>query len=494
MKYIFTVLCSLICISSFAQAPVVTAISGPTLACTGLNVTYTVSATNSPTSYPGYISGGSVGSINGNGDSLIVIQFIYSGTYTLHCAATNSAGTSPYQDIIITVLETPSVNFSGSNTFCQGSSTNLSASSTILQGSPTISYSWAPPTGLNTTTGQYVVANPSSATNYTVTAANGACAKTGTITVTPFEQLPVTFSGANTFCQGSSTNLSASSTVFQASPTISYNWSPAYGLNTTTGPNVIANPANATTYTVTAYYGSCFNTGQITVTPNGFAPPTLTVAATKTLVCYGDTTTLTAYGANTYTWTNNIHNGISFMPYSSNTFYVSGTDVNGCVGSSSVQVTVNPTPYFSVNNSFPIAGQSTTITIYGPAVSYSMNGVPTQTTIVVTPTVNTTYTFTAMNSSGCDYTLVYTVYTEIPEGIEAVPTIENYFKVFPNPSNGVFNIRSNAKETVRILNELGEIVKVVELNPDTDEQVSGLSSGIYLISTGKTKMKIIVTQ
>lgn len=499
MKYILTVLCSFICMNFFAQWPVVTSISGPSVACTGLTVTYTVTATNSPSSYPGFINP-SPGSINGNGDSLIFINFVYPGTYTLYCAGSNTAGIGPYTQKIINVFETPTVNFSGSNTFCQGSSTNLMASSTVMQGSPTVSYSWAPPTGLNTTTGQQVIANPSTATNYTVTAANGACSRSNTITVTPFEQLPVTFSGANTFCQGSSTNLSASATIFQASSTISYNWSPAYGLNTTTGPNVTANPGNTTTYTVTVFYGSCSNSAQITVIPNGFIPPTLTVTATNTLMCYGDTTRLTAYGANTYTWTNNVHNDVVFVPAYSNTYYVTGTDVNGCTGTSSVNVYVNPAPYFYAvtNNNYMFPGTTATITLTnGPAGStYSLNGTPTPTMIVVTPTVTTDYVFSTVNANGCTYTTTLTLFVGSFLSVETINTTatEKYFKVFPNPSNGVFNIRSGSKETVKIINELGEVIRVLELEADTDQQISGLSSGIYVVTTDKMKMKIIVTQ
>lgn len=45
-----------------------------------------------------------------------------------------------------------------------------------------------------------------------------------------------------------------------------YTWTPATGLNTTTGATVSANPTTTTTYTVTGSQGGCTGTAQVTVT------------------------------------------------------------------------------------------------------------------------------------------------------------------------------------------------------------------------------------
>lgn len=85
----------------------------------------------------------------------------------------------------------------------------------------------------------------------------------------------------NPICAGSSTNLHATS-----SDALTYVWSPAATLNTTTGANVIATPAGNTTYTVTATNaGGCTSVQTITVevTENccvmNVSPPTYTVDA-----------------------------------------------------------------------------------------------------------------------------------------------------------------------------------------------------------------------
>lgn len=503
VKRLLTLFFSIILFNGFAQLSVMGPIVGSSAICMSSNSqnTYSASATNSPLYYLWSVATPSNG-VMVLTDSSSVATLIFpnaNGTYTILCAAENASGVSSTQSIVVNVFEALNVTFSGSNTFCQGSSTNLSASSTIHGASSTVAYSWSPSFGLNTTSGPNVTANPLSPTTYTVAALNGICSSTAQITVAPFEMLPVTFSGANTFCQGSSTNLSASSTIQGGSSTVFYTWSPGFGLNTTMGPNVIANPSISTTYTVTGYYGTCSNTGQITVGPNGFPTPIISATASNTLVCYGDSTILNAFGANTYTWTNNVQNGVPFGVYYSNTYYVSGTDANGCIGSSSVNVGVNPSAIFSIiSNYAPIlAGESATITIGGNAgTTYSLNGVPTSTLIVISPTVTTTYTFTSINASGCMYTQYFTQYVGFVTGIQPTTAfvLDEYFKAYPNPNNGVFNLKSNVKETVRIINELGEIIRVIELSPETEFQISDLSSGIYMIQSDRTKLKIIVTQ
>ncbi|MDF2450514.1 MAG: hypothetical protein K0S26_18 [Bacteroidota bacterium] len=501
VKLLHTFILGFIFMNGFAQQPVMDPIAGSSAVCanSGSQHTYTASASNNPTFYTWGIMPTNGVTINNGSTFMASFNFPnVNATYTIYCSASNSFGTSSNEFFVVTTFEMPNVSFSGANTFCQGSSTSISASSTLISASSTVLYSWSPATGLNTTSGPNVNASPSNPTNYTVTAVNGACSNTGEIKVIPFEMLTVNFSGANTFCQGSSTSISASSTIQGASQTIFYSWSPGFGLNTTFGPNVIANPSVSTTYTVTSYYQSCYNTGIITVGPNGFAPPVISASATNSLVCYGDETTLNASGADTYTWTNNVQNGVAFNVYNSNTYYVTGTDLNGCSGTTSVNVSVDPLAYFNVNTTsgMLVSGQSATLTINGSATtSYSLNGVSTGTAIVVSPTVTTTYTFTSVNSSGCEFTVYFTQYANMPVGVQSMNAqAEGYFSVYPNPNNGIFYLKSDIKETVRIINELGEIVNVIELSPETEFQVTNLSSGIYVIHSDRSRIKIIVTQ
>ncbi len=106
------------------------------------------------------------------------------------------------------------------------------------------SYNWFPSAGLNTTTGDSVIANPSVTTTYTIVGfENVSCPDTVQSVVT-IKPLPTIIAPPASICYGNSTVLTASGAV-------SYTWAPATGLNITTGDSVTANPSITTTYTVT---------------------------------------------------------------------------------------------------------------------------------------------------------------------------------------------------------------------------------------------------
>ncbi len=73
--------------------------------------------------------------------------------------------------------------------------------------------------------------------------------------------------------------------ALEASGAASYKWSPAAGLNTTTGPSVNASPTTSTTYTVTGLGANgCSNTASASVEV-GITPFGLSASATPTTVC-----------------------------------------------------------------------------------------------------------------------------------------------------------------------------------------------------------------
>ena len=59
-------------------------------------------------------------------------------------------------------------------------------------------------------------------------------------------------------------------------------------------------------------------------------PPTVTIAATTTTVCQGEFVTLSAGGADSYTWTNNVQSFEPFAPPASTSYQVIGSDAAGC--------------------------------------------------------------------------------------------------------------------------------------------------------------------
>ena len=139
----------------------------------------------------------------------------------------------------------------------------------------------------------------------------------------------------STICVGDPTTLTGSGAS-------SYSWD--NGVN----DGVSFNPNSTTNYTVTGTdINGCVGTGMITINVN--ALPTVVATALPSFICNGDPTTLTGSGANTYSWDNGVTDGIAFNPTSTTNYTVTGTDINGCIGSNSVVVNVNSIPAASLS-------------------------------------------------------------------------------------------------------------------------------------------------
>lgn len=154
-----------------------------------------------------------------------------------------------------------------------------------------------------------------------------------------------------------------------------------------------------TTYTVTgATVSGCSANTVLTLTVNPL--PTLTVTATPTLVCYGSPETLSASGANTYTWSSGVTNGAPFYPGTSANYTVSGTDGNGCTNTTYYYATVDqPYIWVTANTHSVCYGQNVVLTGNG-ANTYTWssgvtNGIP------FTPTTTAVFTVTASDYNNC---------------------------------------------------------------------------------------------
>jgi len=68
----------------------------------------------------------------------------------------------------------------------------------------------------------------------------------------------------------------------------------------------------------------------------------VSIISSNTLICIGQTATLNANGASTYTWNTSMTGSvISISPTVTTTYSVNGEDMNGCENSSSITVSVS---------------------------------------------------------------------------------------------------------------------------------------------------------
>ncbi|MCB0383478.1 MAG: hypothetical protein KDD05_09350, partial [Psychroserpens sp.] len=132
-------------------------------------------------------------------------------------------------------------------------------------------------------------------------------------------------------------------------------------------------------------------------------------------ICEGETTTLTATGADSYIWTPGNISGASIdvNPSSNITYTVTGTHSDGSTSTDAVVVTVNPIPVANAGGDVEICqGQSITLTASG-GTSYLWNTGQTSESITVNPNTTTTYSVQAIQN-GCNSELDEVVVTVNP--------------------------------------------------------------------------------
>ncbi len=246
------------------------------------------------------------------------------GTYSL--VGTTGGCLSNTATVILTsntVAPSPSITASSSS-ICAGGSFTLNAS-----GAST--YSWS--TGSTATS---IVVSPTITTNYVLSGTNtvnGCAGSTNSLlTVSP---LPiVTASSPSATCAGSNACLIGGGAS-------TYTWSGPCGFTSNTqSPCFPASLACQCAYSLTGTDANgCKNSATVCISVNPL--PTVTANSSASVICIGQSVTLTGSGAVSYSWSGGISDGVAFSPTATALYNVAGMDANGCVNISNITVTVS---------------------------------------------------------------------------------------------------------------------------------------------------------
>lgn len=367
------------------------------------------------------------------------------------------------------------------SSICQGDSVLLSVP--VQSG---VTYQWKNTSGniANAQSNTYYAKN---ASNYYVELNGGTnCTSTSlTTSVTVLAKPTLTVSASSSsICAGQTATLSATGS------SASYSW--------TAGPSAAVytvNPTTNRTYTITGTSANGCNTkSTITLTVNPL--PVVTINTNDASICIGESTVLSANGATTYSWTNNSasSSSISVSPTVTTAYSVTGTS-NGCSSTKVAFVNVSAEPIVSVtsNNSQICVGQNAILTASSSVSNYVWSNGQTGNSIVVSPSVTTTYTVSVDNGF-CSKSTVFT------QTVSACTTIEelglNYsVTVFPNPFTSQLSIISNNSEKLdtKVYNVLGELI-YSEIKFDSNNfiiETYNWKAGIYFISINNTTFKVL---
>jgi len=351
------------CIGTTSQAVIVNAnpapaISGNFVACQGNTTTLNATAGLSSYSWS-------------NGATTATINPSTAGTYTV--TVTNASGCTGSTSQLVTINPNPAPTITGTFTVCQGSTASFNAT-------PGLSgYLWS-----NGATSANI--NPAATGTYTVTVTdiNGCTGVTSQAAIINANPTPV-ISGTFAVCAGNAATLNGPVGM------TNYTWS-----NGATSSSI--NPTTAGIYSLTVTDGNgCIGSTNQLVTIN--ANPVPTIAGTF-IACQGSVTTLNATaGLTSYNWSNGASTA-TINPTTAGTYTVTVTDANGCTGTVSQAITINPNPVPSISGTFAVCqGFSATLNATPGLVSYAWSNGATG--AAISPSTSATYTVTVTDVNGC---------------------------------------------------------------------------------------------
>jgi hypothetical protein len=328
----------------------------------------------------------------------------------------------------------------------------------------------------STSSASTIASNATLSTVYTVSVTNVfGCSGlfTKTLTVKPTPILSIT--GNTAICTGQSTSLTVS-----GAPTYTWNTS-------ATTSSIAITPTTTTTYSVVSTNSlGCSGTASTNVIVNNY--PTLFFVTASTVVCSGQTATLAAGGASTYTWDTGANtSSITPTPTVNTTYTVTGA--NGlCTSSLTTSVSVNPLPIVNLTaNTYSSCLNGANIGLNGSPSGGAYSGTNV-TGVIFTPgavagTFTPTYAYTN-TVTGCSKTASISIIVSPCAGITANTNNSNTLKAYPNPNSGVFTIEfaNGAEKTVQISDLTGRIVLEFATVEDAfNVNITALANGVYYV-------------
>ena len=308
-----------------------------------------------------------------NNGVLNAVPYIPTVSQTYTVTGVDANGCSNTDQVSITVNALPNIYAGNDQTVCFGTMVTLTAF-----GGTT--YTW----NNGVTNSAPFSANASQSYTVTGLSSNG-CSNTDQVTVTVLP-VPIINLGINqTVCLGESVTLSGTGAN-------SYSWN-----------NGVVN-ASAFIPLVTQIYtcvgvdvNGCQNTNQVTVVVNTLP---IVNAGIDQSICEGDSIILLATGATNYTWNNGVTNSVAFSPITTQTYTVSGIDLNNCSNSDQIVITVNPLPIINAGiDQATCIGTAVVLNASGANSLYWNNGVING--LYFTPSSTQTYLVTGTDANNC---------------------------------------------------------------------------------------------
>lgn len=472
-------------VSALVKAVPVATINSNSPLCSGNNLQFTSSGAAS------YMWTGPLGYTSTIQNPTINLAGINdSGIYSVSITAANGCTASANSTIIVNL--TPTLSAMGS-TVCTSQSMSITANADAGT-----TFLWSGPMNFTSTLqNNYIAAsNINQSGIYQVLATSLLGCTTTAVTQVNIVSPPVLFIGvsSNSICAqglaGSPNTLvlisGGASTYTISTPSYIYNNNPAGPVSILSAIPPFQN-TGVTTATIAGSNGVCTvsTTGTFTIFPN---PSNINIVSSTSSLCSGQSTTLTANGAITFTWNNTTTNSLNVVsPTVTTSYSVSGTNVNNCSNTATITVNVFPnTPtLYLISSPFIIcSGQSATLTANGASTYSWANAAAANSVVIVSPNISSTYSVLGFDTNGCTQTAsVIVTVNDCTSSNEL--TKESRLLIYPNPAQNEITVQVNgfSYNSVQIINSVGQIIRTIKLDDQTSTTIDleNLQNGFYFI-------------
>jgi hypothetical protein len=321
-------------------------------------------------------------------------------------------------------------------------------------------------TGSNTGTSQYL--------NWDDFSVTCPC-NLGANTPTPGLVIPPS---SNTICLGKSAQLNA-----LCSGPVTYSWTTGG-----TGPTETVTPPATGITTYSAFITNTL-TNCVLMMPFIFLvnpKPNVLIIPVSATVCAGKPTSISAYGASNYAWSNGgSSSSITVTLNGSTSYTVIGMNSFGCLSTATASVFVNSDPTITIvaSPASVCQGEPVQLTATG-AANYTwtiLSNIYQGSVITLTPSSAGLFTITGEGVNGCFSTASQFITVSPCVGLSSVSGQEE-LKFFPNPSGEFITVKNNGKGGLWIFDINGaEVMKAEIAGQEQKINISTLSPGVYYL-------------
>jgi gliding motility-associated-like protein len=278
----------------------------------------------------------------------------------------------------------------------------------------------------------------------------------------------VIFENDTNVCTGSPVELTA---ITNTSSTPVFNWNTGQ-----TGSPITVTTDKDSTFIVTANVSGCTLTDSVRITIGGQVVFDL---GNDTAICAGSSVELTAPISGTYLWsTNETSASISVQPQSTQTYALEITDGN-CVGTDSIEITVDTPPVITISNDTSICEGNSVVLFVNGGSTYSWSTGENTSSINVSPIVTSNYSVTA-GSGACSSTEGVLV-SVVPNNLSANINVADVSCSGAN--DGVIELQGiqGNPSLITLLDDQGSTLQLGQ-----DSVFENLDAGVYSILLSNT--------